>query len=152
MVKVAFISSDLNVAHGYRYFSEPQKYARLAQDLGVDGVIAVQVHFGVSASGMGTVIKGISLGRKTYSASATASAIAYNQKGEVVWKDTTSKKADPDDTKAIVVLDTSAFTGADFQKMQPSAVEIGAKAVDILLARFEDTMAGRSVNRLQSVK
>ena len=152
MVKVAFLSTELNVAHGYRYFSEPQKYARLARELGVDGVIAVQVHFSISAGTMGMAIKGISLGRKTYSASATASAVAYNQKGDVVWKDSTTKEADPDDTRALVMLDTSAFTGADFQKLQPSAVDIGAKAVEVLLARFEDTMAGRSVDRMQFLK
>ena len=152
VVKVAMFSTDLNVAHGYRYFAEPQKYARLAKELGVDGVIAVQVHFGVSAGAGGIGVRGMSFGRKTYSASATASAVAYNQKGEVVWKDTTTKEAEPGDTRAIVVIDTSGFTGADFQKMQPSAIEMGAKAIEVLLARFDDTMAGRAVERVQSVK
>lgn len=152
MTKVAMFTSEFNVAQGYRYFSEPQKYGRLAQDLGVDGVIAVQVHFGISSGTAGTSIRGIPLGRKTYSATATAAAVAYNQKGEVVWKDTTTKEADPDDTRAIIMIDSSAFTGADFQRLQPSAVEIGAKAVEVLLARFEDTMAGKSVDRLQFAK
>jgi hypothetical protein len=152
VVRVAMFTADMNTAHGYRYFSEPQKYAALAQELGVDGVIAVQVHFNVSAAGMGMGIKGMSFGRKTYSASATASAVAYNQKGEIVWKDTTTKEAEPGDARAIVVIDTTGFTGADFVKMQPSAIEMGAKAVDVLLARFDDTLAGRQVDRVQSVK
>ena len=151
-VRVAMFTADMNVAHGYRYFSEPQKYATLAQELGVDGVIAVQVHFNVSAGDMGMGIRGMSFGRKTYSASATASAVAYNQKGEIVWKDTTTKEAEPGDARAIVVVDTTGFTGSDFVKMQPSAIEMGAKAVEVLLARFDDTMAGRQVDRVQSVK
>ena len=151
-VGFAFLTSDLNVAPGYRYFSEPQKYARLAQDLGGDGVIAVQVHFSVSAASGGLNIRGFALGAKGYSASATATAMAYNQKGEVVWKDTTVKEADPGDMRAVVVLDTSLFTGADFVKMQPSALEIGTKAIEVLMARFDDTMAGRSVDRIQMTK
>lgn len=149
---VSVFTYDINVAPGYRYFSEPQKYARLAQDLGVDGVIAVQVHFAVSTAGGGANIRGFALGAKAYSASATASAVAYNQKGEVVWKDTTVKEADAGDTRAVVVLDTSMFTGADFVKLQPSALEIGAKAVEVLMARFDDTMAGRPVDRIQGTK
>jgi hypothetical protein len=152
VVRVAMFTADMNVARGYRYLSEPQKFATLAQELGVDGVIAVQVHFNVSSGTMGMGLAGMAFGRKTYSASATASAVAYNQKGEVVWKDTTTKQAEPGDARAIVVVDTSGFTGADFQKMQPSAVEMGAKAIDVLLARFDDTMAGVQVERVQSVK
>lgn len=151
-VRVAMFSSDMNVAQGYRYFSEPQKFAQLAQALDVDGVIIVQVHFNVSAASMGMGLNGMAFGRKTYSASATASALAYNRKGEVVWKDTTVKQAEPGDAHAIVVIDTSGFTGADFRKMQPSAIEMGAKAVEVLLARFDDAMAGRPVDRVQSVK
>jgi hypothetical protein len=149
---VAMFTMAMNVAQGYRYFSEPQKYAQLARDLGVDGVIAVQVHFSVSAASLGGGFNGMAFGRKTYSASATASAVAYNQKGEIVWKDSTTKEAEPGDARAIIVVDTSGFTGADFAKMQPSAVEVGANAFEVLVARFDDTMAGRSVERIQSVK
>jgi hypothetical protein len=46
-----------------------------------------------------------------------------------------------------------AFTGADFEKMHPSVLETGGKAIDVLLlARFEDTMAGKKVDSVQSVK
>lgn len=151
-VKVLFITADMNVANNYRYFSEPQKYAKLAQELGVDGVIGVTVNFGISSGGGRFSINGLSVGKKSYSATATISAVAYNQKGEVIWKDSTIKEADPDDSKAIIIIDTSAFTGADFEKMHPSAVEIGGKAVEVLLARFEDTMAGKAVERVQSLK
>lgn len=149
---VAVFNIKMNVAQGYRYFAEPQKYAQLARDLGVDGVIAVQVHFGVSSATLGGGIKGIALGRKTYSATATVSAVAFNQKGEIVWKDSTTKEAEPGDTRAVFVADISGFTGTDFLKMQPSAVEIGAKAIEVLVARFGDTIVGREVDRIQSVK
>ncbi len=140
------------MANNYRYYSDSQKYAKLAKDLGVDGVIGITMNFGISTGGGRVSINGLSLGKKSYSATAGISAVAYNQKGEVIWKDSTMKEADPDDAKAIIVIDTSAFTGADFEKMHPSAVEIGAKAVDVLLARFDDALAGKDVERVQSLK
>lgn len=151
-MKVLFITADMNVANNYRYYSAPEKFARLAQELGVDGVIGITMNFGISTGGSRFSINGLSLGKKNYSATATISAVAYNQKGEVVWKDSTIKQADPDDSKAVIVIDTSAFTGADFEKMHPSAVEIGGKAVNVLLARFDDALAGKDVERVQSLK
>lgn len=152
VVKVLFMSEDINMANNYRYYSDPKKFAKLAQDLGVDGVIGITMTFSVATGGGAFHVYGLSLGKKSYSATASISAVAYNQKGEVIWKDSTMKEADPNDSKAIILIDTSAFTGADFEKLHPSAVEIGAKAVDVLLARFDDTMAGKSVDRVQSVK
>ena len=151
-VKVLFISADMNVAHNYKFYSDAQKYATLAKDLGVDGVIGVTVTFGISTGGGRFNINGLSFGKKSYSAMATVAAVAYNQKGEVIWKDSTVKEAEPGDSKAVIVIDTSAFSGADFEKFHPSAVEIGTKAVDVLLARFDDTMAGKEVERVQSYK
>lgn len=152
VVKVMMMSSDMNVANNYKYFSDPQKYAKLAQELGVDGVIGVTVNFSISSGSGGINISGLSFGKKSYSAMAAISAVAYNQKGEVVWKDSTIKQAEPGDSRAIIVIDTSAFTGADFEKFHPSALEIGSKAVDVLMSRFDDAMAGKSVDRVQSIK
>lgn len=151
-VKVLFMSADMNVANNYHYFSEPEKYAKLARDLGVDGVIGITMNFGISTGGGNFNINGLSFGKKNYSATATISAVAYNQKGDVIWKDSTVKEADPGDSRAVIVIDTSAFSGADFEKFHPSAVEIGGKAVDVLLARFDDAIAGKDVERVQSVK
>jgi hypothetical protein len=44
------------------------------------------------------------------------------------------------------------MTKTNFEKLHPSAIEIGGKAVDVLLARFDDTMAGKSVSSMQSMK
>lgn len=151
-VASGLFKADLNVAHGYRYFAEPEKFAWLARELGVDGVIAVQVQFSVGEENMGGSIKGLSLGAKRYLARASATAIAYDQKGAVVWKDQTEKEADPADTRAVVVLDTSTLTGADFAKLQPSAIEVGSQAVEVLVGRLEDTLEGRDVGRVQWTK
>lgn len=151
-VKVLFITADMNVANNYRYYSDPQKYAKLAKELGVDGVIGVTVTFGLHNSGGRVSINGLSFGKKSYSATATVSAVAYNQQGEVIWKDTAVREADPGDSKAVILIDTTAFSGADFEKFHPSAVEIGGKAVDMLMARFDDTLAGKDVSSVQSYK
>lgn len=151
-VKVLFSSDSINVAPGYKYVSNEEKLARLARELGVDGVIGITMHFSVGSGKGGVSYNGLSLGRKSYSAIASISAVAYNRDGKVIWKDSTIKEAEPGDKKAIVMLDVSDWTKTNFEKLHPSAIEIGSKAVDVLLARFDDTMAGKSVSSIQSMK
>lgn len=152
VMKILFMSEPINVADNYRYVSDEKKYAKLADDLGVDGVIGITMNFSVSPGGGQVNIMGISLGKKSYSAMASITAVAYNKNGQVIWKDSTMKEAEPGDAKAIILIDTSNITDTNFEKLHPSAVEIGAKAVDVLLARLDDTMAGREVSSFQSVK
>lgn len=143
---------DLNVARHYKYFSDPKKLAELARALHVNGVICVTMTFTVMTNKGGVNINGLSFGKKSYSASAAVAATAYNRSGKLIWKDSTMKEAEPGDTKHIVVLDTSDFRATDFKKFRPSAVEIGGKAVDVLISRFNDTMAGKQVSSMQSMK
>lgn len=152
VMKALIFSEDVNVARGYKYISDEQKFTQLARQLGVDGVIGVTMHFSVS-SGKGSLsINGLSAGRKSYSAMASITAIAYNRDGNIIWKDSTIKEAEPGDKKAIVLLDTTNFSKTNFEKLHPSAIDIGSKAVDVLLTRFDDTMAGKSGSSIQSVK
>lgn len=150
--KVMFMSEDINVAKNYKYVSDPKKLAQLAKSLGVDGVITVTMGFSVVSSKSGVSVNGLSLGSKSYSAMATITAMAYDQTGKMVWKDSTVKEAEPGDKKAVVLLDTTDITKTNFEKMHPSAIVVGGKAVDVLLARFDDTMAGKEVSSMQSVK
>lgn len=150
--KVLLMSDPMNVATKYKYVSEKEKFAKLANDLGVDGVIGITVVFGVSTGGGYFSLNGISLGKKTYGAMASIAAVAYNKKGEVVWKDSTLKEAEPSDTKAIIIIDTTNLTDTNFEALHPAAIEMGAKAMDVLLARFGDTMEGKSVSSIQSAK
>jgi hypothetical protein len=152
VMKVLFISETMNVANNYKYVSDEKKYAKLAKDLGVDGVIGITMNFSITQGGGKFYLGPLSVGKKSYSAMASITAIAYNKNGDVVWKDSTMKEAEPDDTKAILLIDTSGFTDTNFEKLHPSAIEIGGKAVEVLLARFDDTMAGKEVSSIQSVK
>jgi uncharacterized protein YceK len=152
VIKVLFMSMPMNVAHNYKYISDKQKFAKLASDLGVDGVIGITVNFMVTAGKGSVSVMGLTLGKKSYSAQASISAIAYNKNGDVIWKDSTTKEAEPGDTKAIILIDTSDMTGTDFEKFHPSAAEIGSKAIDVLLTRLDDTLAGKESSMFQSVK
>ncbi len=152
VMKILFMNETMNVANNYKYFSDEKKYAELAKDLGVDGVIGITVNFSIASSKGYVSVMGLSVGKKSYSATAAISAVAYNKNGEVIWKDSTIKEADPGDTKAIILLDTTDMTGTDFEKFHPSAVEIGGKAVDVLLARFDDTISGKETSMFQSMK
>lgn len=151
-MKVLFTNNPINVANNYKYISDEKKYAQLAKELGVDGVIGVTMNFSIASAKSGVSIIGLNFGKKSYSAMASITAIAYNKNGEVIWKDSTLKEADPGDSKAIILLDTSNITNTDFEKFHPSAVEIGGKAVDVLLARLDDTIEGKSVSSFQSLK
>lgn len=152
VMKVLFMSEAINVADNYKYVSDEKKYAKLAGDLGVDGVIGITASFSVSSGGGKLNVMGLELGKKSYSAMASVSAVAYNKEGTVIWKDTTMKEAEPGDKKAIVLIDTTGMSDTNFEKLHPSAVEIGEKAMDVLLARLDDTLAGREVSKIQSVK
>jgi len=152
VMKILFMSETMNVANNYKYVSDEKKYAKLAKDLGVDGVIGITMNFTIASGGGKFYLGPLSLGKKSYSATASITAIAYNKNGEVIWKDSTMKEAGPGDTKAIILIDTSSITDTNFEKLHPSAIEIGGKAVDVLLARFDDTMAGKETSMFQSVK
>lgn len=152
-MKVLFSSEEINVAKNYKYISDPEKYAKLAKDLGLDGVIGITVALGVGRDQGGAIgYAGLALGAQSYSAMATVMAVAYDKNGKVIWKDITVKMADPSDTKAIFLVDTTKILDTNFEKFHPSAIEIGGKAIDILLARFDDAMAGKAVSSMQSFK
>lgn len=152
IMNVLFLSVPINVASNYKYVSDEKKFAKLANDLGVDGVIGITMNFSIASGGGKVSVMGLSLGKKSYSATAAISAVAYNKNGAVIWKDSTMKEAEPGDAKAIILIDTSSMTDTNFEKLHPSAIQIGGKAVDVLLARFDDTMAGKETSMFQSVK
>jgi hypothetical protein len=146
------MSDKINVAKHYKYVSDPQTYAQLAKDLELDGVIGITMHFAISSSQNVTSRMGLSLANQNYSVKASISVIAYNKFGEVIWKDSIIKGVDPEDAKAKILLDTSGMSNADFEKFHPSAVETGAKAVEVILARLDSMVAGNSVGRMQRIK
>jgi hypothetical protein len=150
--KVAIFRQDMNVATGYKYFSDPQKLAKLAKDLKVDGVICVQMAFTINSVKSGVYVGPINFGKKEYATIASVSVIAYDREGAVLWKDSTTKHAEPGDKKAIVVLDLTDFGETNFEKMHPSAILIGEHAVNVIVQRFKDTMEGQKTSTFQRTK
>lgn len=151
-MSMLFFSDEINVAPGYKYFSDPKKYAQLAKELNVDGVIGIHMAFSIMTSKGGVNINGLSFGRKSYSPTATISAMAYDREGRQIWEDSTVKQAEPGDKKAIFLIDVSDVTSTDFRKMHPKAIEIGGKAVDVLLTRLDDSLSGKGTSSMQSMK
>lgn len=151
-VSVMFFSDEVNVAKGYKYLKDPKKFARLARELNVDGVIGVHMAFSVTANKGHLNINGLSFGRKAYTPNTMMTAVAYDREGKQIWEDTTMKQADPADKKAIFLIDFSDLADTDFRKMHPKAIEMGGKAMNELLARLDDTLAGKGSSSLQSVK
>lgn len=151
-MKVLFMSDTMNVAPGYKYIATPEKYAQLARELNVDGVIGITMGFSITSGKGGFSINGLSFGSKSYSPVASISAVAYDKQGQVIWKDSTMKQAEPGDKKAIFLLDFSDMTSTNYLKMHPKAIEIGGKAIEVLLARLDDTLAGKGSSSVQGMK
>jgi hypothetical protein len=152
VAKVLFMTKDLNTARNYKYISEQQKYAELARQLDVDGVIGITMNFSLTAGKNFISVAGLSLGKKNYSVMVASTAIAYDRGGNVIWKDSTVKMAEPGDSKAIILIDTTDLTATNFEKLHPSALTMGDKAVEVLLTRFDDTIAGNKVSGIQFMK
>lgn len=150
--KVLFMSQPINTAKGYKYISDPEKLAKLANELKVDGVITILMSFSIQSGKTFITVAGVSAGKKSYSSVASVNAIAYDRNGKVIWKDSTVKEAEPGDKKAIVLLDVTDITNTRFEKLHPSAVRMGEKAVGVLLARFTSTMEGKKVSFIQRMK
>lgn len=152
VMKVLFMTKDLNVAHDYKYISDPQKYAALARQLDVDGVIGITMNFSLTAGKNFINVAGLGLGKKKYSAMVSSTATAYDRDGNVIWEDSTVKMAEPGDSKAIILIDTTDLTATDFEKLHPSAITMGGKTIEVLLTRFDDTIAGNKVSGIQFMK
>ena len=138
---------DMNVANNYKYISDEKKYAKLANELGVDGVIGFTMHFRIVNYRKQT----FGFGSESFSSTAFISAMAYNKEGTVIWKDSTMREAEAGDTKSIIVINTSLTTDTNFEKLHPSAVEMGSEAMGVLLTRLDETMKGKKTSSLQSV-
>lgn len=158
--RAGIFNTELNVGNGYKYLADEQKLSQLARDLDVDGVICVNMAFSVVALksslslAASNLLGGLplSVGEKEYASSVAMSLTAYDAAGKLIWEDSTVKQAEPGDEKAIVLLDLSDLTATNFEKMHPSAVLIGGYATDILVERFQSTMAGEKTSIFQKTK
>jgi hypothetical protein len=152
VMRILFMSKPINVANNYKYVSDGKKYAKLAQDLGVDGVIGITMNFSIFSGKDSSNSTELSSGKKSYRTTASISIIAYNKDGEVIWKDSTLKEAEPGDTKAIIILDTSNMAGTNFEKLHPSAIETAGEAMDVLLARLDYAMADKEASSIKNLR
>lgn len=76
----------------------------------------------------------------------------YNRDGGVIWEDATVKMAEPGDSKAIILINTTDLTATNFEKLHPSAITMGDETIEVLLTRFDDTIAGNKVSGIQFMK
>ncbi|MEN8141934.1 MAG: hypothetical protein ABFR97_12010 [Thermodesulfobacteriota bacterium] len=150
--RVGPFKNEMNPGNGYKYLANKEKLAKLARDLRVDGVICLNMDFTVMAQKSGVHVGPLSFGKKKYETQVAADVMAYDRSGNLIWRDHAIKRAEPGDTKGIIAVDVSEFTGTDFEKLHPTAVQIGSYAVDILVQRFQDTMSGKGTSTFQAVK
>jgi len=152
VMRTLLISRPLNVANNFKYVSDEQKFAKLAKDLGVDGVVGITMNFSISSGkNSGTAFESSS-GKKSYGAVVSVSIIAFNKDGKIIWKDSTLKETEPGNAKAVISIDPSNMAGINLEKLHPAVIEMGEEAMDVLLARLDYAMADKEPSGLQDAK
>ena len=136
--KVLFMKSELNTAKGYKFITDPNKLSRLAKDLNVDGVIVVGMNFWVSSGVAGA----LGVGVKRFKVVTGVSAMAYDSKGKLVWKDAVHKSSELADSQLAVIADVRSV---DFKKLKPYAFKAGKEGLNELVARLDDGLEGKRV-------
>ncbi len=136
--KILFMDIELNTAKGYKFISDPQKLARLAKDLNVDGVIVVGMNFSVSSG----IAGGFGIGVKRFKVVTAVSAMAYDSKGNLVWKDAVHKSSELADSQLAVLADVRSV---DFHKLKPYAFKAGKEGLNVLVDRLDDGLEGKRV-------
>jgi hypothetical protein len=112
------------VAKGYKYFSN-EKFAKLAKDLKVDGVIVVTLSYSASLSGF--QVGGLGGG---YQARTTVMVTAVDKDGKTVWFDYAAGQSEDS---------VSRVAGAvDFPKLRPMFGESTDKATKSLMDNFNE--------------
>jgi hypothetical protein len=88
ILKFGFLQSRYNVASGYKFFADDQKFAELARKMKVDGVIGVRLFYkaGESKVGVGGV-----LAAGTHSGITRMEVWAIDGSGQRIWADTFSE-------------------------------------------------------------
>lgn len=118
------------VAKGYTYINTPEKAARLAKSLGVDGVITVNFHFTMINGG------GFGIGPLTVTSRHGATGIevtAYNKEGVVIWKDNVYTKSDDGYTEPGTVT-------FNMEKLYPLLQASTATSFDEMVKRFKEKL------------
>lgn len=113
-------------AEGYKYFKNKKKIKRLAQEMGVDGIIVISISYRVGFTGAN--ISGIS-GVGKEKGMATVAVYAVDKTGRTVWKHAAQSHA----KKGTF----STGGAANFEKLQVGFVEASRKAAKKLIKKLD---------------
>ncbi len=108
-------------AKGYKFFKDKQKLAALAKGLDVDGVLIVAANFGLTRHA-GSVFADITFGVN-----------AFDQQGQVVWRDTVFTRSD----KAVGV-ERGAVAVED---VVPLVNQATGRAANVMVAKLDEKLA-----------
>lgn len=113
-------------AEGYKYFKDKKKIKKLAQDMGVDGIIVISVSYRVAFTGAN--ISGIS-GVGKQKGSAIVAVYGVDKNGDVVWKHAAEGKGD---------YGTFSTGGAaNFTKLHASLVQASRDAAQKVIEKLD---------------
>ena len=138
--RVGIFSTDMNTAKDYKYFSEKEKFSKLANGLGVDGVIQITIFL----STRDTKIYAVGLGAKKTRVHAVVSLVAYNRNGNVIWQDSIEHISEDGLSKAMILVDTGNI---NYAKLIPLAEKVAQEGITKIVENLNNKM--RSGNSLQ---
>ncbi|GAB4388526.1 MAG: hypothetical protein Kow0025_08360 [Thermodesulfovibrionales bacterium] len=137
-----FKAEPITVARRYKYFSDPRKFAQLAEALHADGVISVLMSFTIQSEKAFPGGDSPPPAMKDYAMVLVLTAQAYDRTGAVIWRDTVVEETDLGGMKAIIPEDLSDMRNTDLADLRPLAVEAGERAIQALVGRFRDAVEG----------
>jgi hypothetical protein len=124
--KFGFLTSRLNVASGYKFFVEDEKFAELARKMKVDGVIGVRFSYRVGERKVG--VFGL-LAAGTHSGITGMDIWAVDRNGQRIWTDTFSESS----------KDSVSFVGdaVNFVTLHPLLVQSTDAVIAAMVAKLE---------------
>jgi hypothetical protein len=124
----SFMGMKLVAAPGYQYFKSEKKLAKLAANMGVDGVIVVNASYSVGFTGV--TVGGLVGGGKQYGM-GTIAVGAVDRNGKTVWSQAKMGKGKGSG---------SIGGAADFKKMQPQFLEATKLATAELVGALDEKL------------
>ena len=131
--RVGIFKTKMNTAKDYKYFSDKKKFAKLANELRVDGVIQVIVNL----STRDTTVYAVGFGAKKTRVLAIIALFAYDRNGNVIWQDTIQQISEDGLSKAMILVDTG---NVNYKKLIPIAEKVAQEGINKIVDNLDDKL------------
>ncbi len=139
--RVGIFKTEMTTAKDYKYISNREKFAKLANELKVDGVIQVIVNL----STRDTKVYALGLGAKKTRVLAFSTLVAYDRTGNVIWQDMIQETSEDGVSKAMILVDTGNM---NYKKLLPLAEKVSQDGINKIVDNLDNKMGtGKKTQR-----